>query len=241
MEYTSKLHPRCDYLWQQPREPKHLKDADFWFKPLKIGQNPLSTFMSRISHSVDLSRVYTNHSIRVTGTTMLGRFNFSNKQIMSVSGHRSTNSLSVYKKLSDEEKIMMGIAMNHYLQSDVPHMHSINKSVKEIAPKPIPAALRAEPTFNEQAKTDKNNREIVQFEPENPLLQEDFAQNLDFDVRAILNDIEQNVAISQIDTLNTRSTTLQCQTKKKSSPSIPIFNICRISTIGNIHHHIHKN
>ena len=105
LKYLSKLHPRCEYLWQQVKND--VQDQDVWYKPLKIGKNPLASFMSRVSHSADLSQLYTNHSIRVTGTTLLGRYDFSDKQIMSVSGHRSVNSLSVYKKVSDQEKIAM--------------------------------------------------------------------------------------------------------------------------------------
>ena len=251
MKYVSKLNPRCEYLWQQAKDT--VQDCDIWYKPLKIGKNPLAGFMSRISHDADLSQVYTNHLIRVTGTTLLGRYNFSDKQIMAVSGHRSVNSLSVYKKVSDEEKITMGLAMTHYLQG---HQVTVNPPVQQqicpIAPKPVPpsAALGAplpipviQPTNAQQEKHKETytSREIVQFEPEDPLLQSDFAEDLDFDVNAVLNDIEQNVAISQIDTVTNKATTIQCQTKKKGSPTIPIFNNCKIGSIGNIHFHIHKN
>ena len=119
MTYISKLHPRCDYLWQQPKELENMTDVDVWYKPAKIGENPLASFMSRISHHAKLSKVYTNHSIRVTGTTLLGRANFSDKQIMAVTGHRSVNSLAIYKKVSDQEKINMGSVMKSFLQNNM--------------------------------------------------------------------------------------------------------------------------
>ena len=31
--YLTKLHLRCNDLWQQVKEEEHLKDADIWFKP----------------------------------------------------------------------------------------------------------------------------------------------------------------------------------------------------------------
>ena len=102
LKYLSKLHPACNDLWQQVKEEKYLKDADIWYKLRKIGCNPLAAFMSRIAHEADLSKTYTNHSIRVTGTTLLGRCYYSSKQITSVTGHRSVNSLAVYQKVSDE-------------------------------------------------------------------------------------------------------------------------------------------
>ena len=70
MKYVSKLHPGCEFLWQQPKSD--ITDKDIWYKRnAKVGPNPLSTFMSRMSHDTNLTRVYTNHSIRSTGTTCL--------------------------------------------------------------------------------------------------------------------------------------------------------------------------
>ena len=249
MKYLSKLHPRCNYLWQQMKDNQNLIDTDIWYKPLKIGPNPLTGFMSRISHLADLSQVYTNHSICVTGTTLLGRYNFFDKQIMAVSGHRSVNSLSVYKKVSDEEKITMGMAMTHYLQGNpLVQNRGVRQQLCAIAPKKTQpsAALGAPPRKNippkekQPEKPKETSRELIPFESKDPLLQDDF-EDVDFDVHAVLNDIEQNLAISQIDTITNKATTVQCHTKKKSSPTIPIFNNCKIGNIGNIHFHIHKN
>ena len=148
MFYTSKLHPRCDDLWQQKKEEEHLRcleDTDIWFKPRKIGSNPLAAFMSRISHDTDLSRVYTNHSIRVTGTTLLGRCNFSAKQIMSVTGHRSVNSLSVYQKVSENEKLMMGMSMTCYLQSEMNPAIQMPNQVQQRQIPEIPLKIAPKP------------------------------------------------------------------------------------------------
>ena len=118
MKYLSHLHPRNDALWQHPKKQEDIKDSDIiWYKPSKMGQNPLGSFMSRISHDADLSKLYTNHSIRSTGTTFLSRAKFTPKQIMSVTGHRSLNSLAMYEKVSDSEKLSMGFAMSCYLQN----------------------------------------------------------------------------------------------------------------------------
>ena len=84
-------------------------------------------------------------------------------------------------------------------------------------------------------------REILAYEPEDPLLQEDFSQELDFDVESVLQTIEQeNIMGTEIDTINSTSMTVQCQTFR-TSPKVPIFNNCKIGSIGNIHVHIHKN
>ena len=206
MTYVSKLHPHCEYLWQQCKEVKDIKDSDIWYKPLKNGPNPLSAYMSRVSHSADLSKTYTNHSICVTGTTLLGRYNFSSKQIMSVSGHRSVNSLAVYQKVSDEEKIVMGMVMNHYIQTDEVAQNPVinNNLPRPIAPKPSKpaAALGAPPpqkenlaiqnvnTHKPAQEKQHNITEVVAYEPEDPLLQADFNENFDFYVTSVLNEIE---------------------------------------------------
>ena len=147
MFYVSKLHPRCDFLWQHVKKRDDITDPNIWYRPSKVGPNPLSTFMSHISHDADLSRVYTNHSICTTATTFLGRKNFSAKQIMSVTGHKSLNSLAVYQKVSQNEKLAMGCAMNTYLQPNKVPAIKASSTLRPIAPKPntIPAALCAPP------------------------------------------------------------------------------------------------
>jgi integrase len=50
-----------------------------------------------------LSQIYTNHSIRATGATIIGR-NCSMAQIMAVTGHKSASSVAVYQRVSSKEK-----------------------------------------------------------------------------------------------------------------------------------------
>ena len=254
MLYLSKLHPRCNDLWQQVKDPKYLNDTDIWYKPRKIGPNPLSSYMSRISHSADLSKTYTNHSIRVTGTTLLGRCNYSSKQIMSVTGHRSVSSLAVYQKVSENEKLMMGMSMTCYLQSN--ELRGVQASASNQLPTiqqhphpppPIPRAIAPKPVQPLQPPVIQpvpaQGKEIVQYEPEDPLLKEDFAQDLNFDVNELLNNIEEEIAISQVANVTTVTTTTTTTYEKhlvKKSPQIPLFSNCKIGSIGNIHIHLHK-
>ena len=253
MSYLTQLHPKCDNLWQQVKKKEHLKDSDIWFQPRKIGPNPLASFMSRVSHDADLSRTYTNHSIRVTGTILLGRCNYSSKQIMSVTGHRSVNSLSVYQKVSENEKLMMGMSHTCYLQAGEinpiqkenvqPQIQQVNEhALQRIAPKPIPAALGAPPQPSEITGETSNKKctEVVQYEPEDPILKDDFAQELNFDVAEILNDIEDEIQISQVANVTTASTSTTVEKHMAmKSPKIPLFSNCKIGSIGNINIHVH--
>ena len=73
-----------------------------------MGKNPLSKFMTNVSINCGLSRVYTNHCIRVPGTSILTRMQFSASEIMSVTGHKSVQSLAIYQKTDQKKKRGMG-------------------------------------------------------------------------------------------------------------------------------------
>ena len=86
---------------------------EIWYSNVAVGKKSLSLFMSQLSELCSLSLKYTNHSIRATGATLLSRAMFNPAQIMSVTGHKSVSSLSVYQRVSDEEKIAMGQAIGN--------------------------------------------------------------------------------------------------------------------------------
>ena len=44
-----------------------------WYSQAHIGKNPLAKFLSNISKNCQLSKMYTNHCIRVTGSAILTR------------------------------------------------------------------------------------------------------------------------------------------------------------------------
>ncbi|KAK3099023.1 hypothetical protein FSP39_025339 [Pinctada imbricata] len=67
--------------------------------------------MSGLSKSVGLSKSYTNHSIRATGATILSKGMYGPAHVMAVTGHKSVQSLSVYQRLSNDEKIQMAYTL----------------------------------------------------------------------------------------------------------------------------------
>ena len=113
-EYLSHLNPDCENLWQPPI-PKPATSV--WYAKSTVGDHTISDFMKNLSKDAKLSRKYTNHDIRVTGLSILGRCNFSDKQIMAVSGHKSIESLKIYKKVSANEKFMMGYTLGYALKN----------------------------------------------------------------------------------------------------------------------------
>ena len=73
--------------------------------------------MTNLSKKCDLSRVYSNHSIRATGATILSRSNFNPAQIMAVTGHKSVSSLTVYQQVSEGEKLIMGQSLSNFVHT----------------------------------------------------------------------------------------------------------------------------
>ena len=94
-EYLSHLNPYSENLWQPLiQSPK----TSVWYTASTVGDHTISDFMKSLSDKANLSRIYTNHDIWVTGLSILGTCNFTDKQIMSVSSHKSLESLKIYKK-----------------------------------------------------------------------------------------------------------------------------------------------
>ena len=71
--YLSKLCPKSNFLWQLIF--KKQSNDDRWYHR-KAGKDTIAQFMPKISEICGLSRRYTNHCLRATKCTFLGR-NFS--------------------------------------------------------------------------------------------------------------------------------------------------------------------
>ncbi len=194
---------------------------DIWYCNKRIGQNMLSGFLSHISHVADLSKVYTNHSIGVTATTFLKRVCFSDNQIMAVTGYKSVFSLSLYKHVSIDEKITMGIAMNLMLAAE--------KNTPPALPEPEPTT----PVTPPQPLT---SMEIVPADtaPKNPLDQIPEEEDTDM-LKWLTENIEKQVSSTTNPTAMS-TTTISNQVAQK--PLASSFVNCKI---GQINFHIHKH
>ena len=105
--YLEKLNPNNEFLWQTPFQ-NFDSMRPFWYGKQHQGKNTLGKFMTEVSKHCNLSKKYTNHSIRVTGITLLTRMQFSASEIMAVSGHKSVQSLTNYQHTQAKQKINMG-------------------------------------------------------------------------------------------------------------------------------------
>ena len=113
--YLEHLHPENKFLWQLALENVNPKNPMIWYGRQHLGKNTLGHFMTDVSQNCQLSKIYTNHSIRVTGATVLMRMNFSSAEIMLVTGHKSVQSLTRYQHTQNKQKLAMGNVMHQSL------------------------------------------------------------------------------------------------------------------------------
>ncbi|XP_064612603.1 uncharacterized protein LOC135476498 [Liolophura sinensis] len=104
--YLAKLHPGCDSLWQRPFV-KFLNEDPVWYYNVAVGEKMLSSFMTRLSVAAELSKVYSNHSIRTTGSVILSKAVFGADQVITVTGLKPVQALTVYQKV--DRIIIQGI------------------------------------------------------------------------------------------------------------------------------------
>ena len=90
-------------LWQKCKK-KVNGDEDEWYENQVIGRDPLNDMMKTISKDAELSKVYTNHSIRATCLTKLDQAGFEIRHIQAVSGHKSEESIKAYSTRCPENK-----------------------------------------------------------------------------------------------------------------------------------------
>ena len=113
-KYVSKLHPDCNRLFTKPL--KNLQ-SDHWYSAVPKGVNNLRAFMRNVSIKAGLSQIYSNHSIRATGLTVLGHAQYSLVDICSVSNHKSITSLKTYQRTSLDRRLEFGNTISDHLQN----------------------------------------------------------------------------------------------------------------------------
>ena len=113
--YMSRLNPHCEAFFQRPKK-QVCESVSVWYDNQVVGINMLAGKMKALSKQAELSREYTNHSIRATSVTILDHCGFEARHIMCVSGHKSESSIRSYaSKTSDEMKLAMSSGLSKAL------------------------------------------------------------------------------------------------------------------------------
>ncbi len=106
--HTDHLHPEISTLWQKPRQKFDPRKESVWFEQKVIGHDPLNNFMKNISVQAKLSQIYTNYCLHTTIGTELDQAGYASCHIMTVTGHKSENSVKKYatKTLNSKKREM---------------------------------------------------------------------------------------------------------------------------------------
>ena len=116
-KYLERLHPECDFLFQRPKRPsKKFKLEDnptVWYEPSKVGLNLVANFLPTLCEALGLKRC-TNNQIRPTAIRYIKRGGFSDREIMTISGHKTAETLKHYDpKPSTERQMGMACAISN--------------------------------------------------------------------------------------------------------------------------------
>jgi hypothetical protein len=98
--YKSKLNKNSAFLFQRP---KSNTVSHCWYDSVPVGHNTLGNMMTTISKDCQLSKIYTNHSLRTTTDHLLDVVRFPDRHIMSVTGHMAESSLKTYTGYTDSK------------------------------------------------------------------------------------------------------------------------------------------
>ena len=261
--YINKLNPKNDWLWQKPIKDFLADPSKPWYCNQKIGNNTHNLFMATVTEKLKLQTRYTNHCIRVTGITNLRRGSFNAKQVMSVSGHKSVDSLAIDERIQADEKLMMGMCLTYSLlrpedaimiQNNLEIKEEIHQipmaPIKQLTTPPPQQAVIQLPKSPEKNLIPFQNA-IVPYEPQVKPNAED-----DFDLMALIAEVENEelpdeelvLAATQCEkSIESAHVTLTTMTKtavmKRSTTSYPntTFTGCTFGSIGTINIHIHKH
>ena len=111
--YIKHLNPLSEYLFQRPKTKDIFAcSQDVWYDNMVVGERSLGEKMKKISKDANLSKTYTNHSIRATAVTILDRSGFEARHIMAVSGHKNESSIRSYCKTNMSTKKEMSASLS---------------------------------------------------------------------------------------------------------------------------------
>ena len=96
-KYLDKIHKDLPALYQYPRKRVTATDK-IWYERRPLGINKLGSLIKVISSGAELSRIYTNHSVRATCITLLSKANVPSRHIMAISGTRAEVLCSITTK-----------------------------------------------------------------------------------------------------------------------------------------------
>lgn len=115
--YVSKLNKNFKWFWQHPKRATSLHYTDdIWYNKVRVGHQPLENFMSKLSKEAQLSKRYTNHSIRSSVIGIL-EDEYEGRHVIGLSRHKNENTIKQYaRRLSAKKKREMSATLTDTIQ-----------------------------------------------------------------------------------------------------------------------------
>ena len=167
-----------------------------------------------------LSRKYTNHSIRVTGASILSRCKFNDKEVMSMTGHKSVQSLTIYQRVQSKTKMNMSKVLHKSLSTDDDTL--INSVQAPIQQKQI---LQSSPKKAIEAPQENINKETAII-PLEPTFEDDGLDDIDW-LKVLCDAENQNTNDMQMHSKENSMSTMMMQQRNS-----PMFANCKIGNIN---------
>lgn len=86
--------------------------GNVWYSKAVVGHNTLSKTVSRVCCAGGIQGYETNHSLRVTTATRLFQSGVDEQLIMDRTGHRSTEGVRTYKRISEDQRKAISDILN---------------------------------------------------------------------------------------------------------------------------------
>lgn len=123
--YMTKLPTGYDRLFPKPIKTQNwTPDKNWYCQNYPLGKHSIDNLMACLSKLLNLSKRYTNHSIRVTHVTVLKEHGFTNAEIAASTGHKNPLSVERYnRKRRDQEFETVSDVL--HLEASSSHSHVV--------------------------------------------------------------------------------------------------------------------
>ena len=98
-----------------------------WYYNRPVGHNVLSQAIKKLCSEAGAEGYFTNHSLRRTCATRLFQKGIEEQQIMSITGHRSSNAVRQYKEISHEQEEKLSKLIQPVKKYKIDGGHSIEE------------------------------------------------------------------------------------------------------------------
>lgn len=128
--YLAKIPTENPSLFPLPM--KNWNEKNWYCKKRFLGKASFGDMMKNISENAGLSKIYTNHCVRVTVVTQLKSNGWSSEDVCLVTGHKNTTSVNRYfRQRSDFEKrkisetLQIGLSNKVYVTQEIRDNHGV--------------------------------------------------------------------------------------------------------------------